>query len=45
LGWSVKEADGAVIELAPTADEQLAATGTVEIAVLLRRALQLLGRS
>ena len=45
LGWSVKEADGAVAQLAPTADEQIAATGGVEVAVLLRQALQLLGRS
>ena len=44
LGWSVKEADGAVAQLAPTADEQIAATGRVEVAVLLRQALQLLGR-
>ncbi len=45
LGWSSKEADGAVVQLAPVADEQIAATGSVEVAVLLRRALQLLGRS
>ncbi|MGY2002948.1 Holliday junction branch migration protein RuvA [Blastococcus sp. SYSU DS1024] len=45
LGWSGKEAEGAVGQLAPVADEQLAATGSVEVAVLLRRALQLLGRS
>ena len=45
LGWSVKEADGAVAALAPVADEQIAATGRVEVAVLLRQALQLLGRS
>ncbi len=45
LGWSTKEADGAVVQLAPVADEQIAATGSVEVAVLLRRALQLLGRS
>jgi Holliday junction DNA helicase RuvA len=45
LGWSLREADGAVAQLAPVADEQLAATGTVEVAVLLRQALQLLGRS
>jgi Holliday junction DNA helicase RuvA len=31
-------------QLAPVADEQIAATGTVEVAVLLRQALQLLGR-
>ena len=45
LGWSLREADGAVTQLAPVADEQMAATGAVEVAVLLRRALQLLGRS
>jgi holliday junction DNA helicase RuvA len=45
LGWSVKEADGAVLQLAPVADEQIVATGSVEVAVLLRQALQLLGRS
>ena len=45
LGWSTKEAEGAVLQLAPLADEQLAAGGGVEIAVLLRQALQLLGRA
>jgi Holliday junction DNA helicase RuvA len=45
LGWSVKEADGAVLQLAPIADEQIVATGSVEVAVLLRQALQLLGRA
>jgi Holliday junction DNA helicase RuvA len=45
LGWSAKEADTALGQLAPVADEQLAATGSVEVAVLLRQALQLLGRS
>jgi len=45
LGWSTKEADAAVVQLAPVADEQIAATGSVEVAILLRRALQLLGRS
>jgi holliday junction DNA helicase RuvA len=45
LGWSTKEADGAVAPLAPVADEQIASTGSVEVAVLLRQALQLLGRS
>jgi Holliday junction DNA helicase RuvA len=44
LGWNPKEADGAVGQLAPVADEQIAATGAVEVAVLLRQALQLLGR-
>jgi Holliday junction DNA helicase RuvA len=41
----VKEADGAVLQLAPIADEQIVATGSVEVAVLLRQALQLLGRA
>ncbi|WP_244524002.1 Holliday junction branch migration protein RuvA [Blastococcus sp. DSM 46786] len=45
LGWSGKEAESAVTQLAPVADEQIAATGSVEVAVLLRRALQQLGRS
>jgi holliday junction DNA helicase RuvA len=45
LGWSAKEADSALTQLAPVADEQIAATGSVEVAVLLRQALQLLGRS
>jgi Holliday junction DNA helicase RuvA len=45
LGWSVREADGAVLQLAPVADEQIVATGSVEVAVLLRQALQLLGRA
>ena len=45
LGWSAREADGAVVELAPVADEQITTTGSVEVAVLLRRALQLLGRA
>jgi Holliday junction DNA helicase RuvA len=45
LGWSAKEADTALAQLAPVADEQILATGTVEVAVLLRQALQLLGRS
>src|SRR5919107_355085 len=42
LGWSVKEAEGAVVQLAPVADEQISATGSIEVAVLLRQALQLL---
>jgi holliday junction DNA helicase RuvA len=45
LGWSSREADTALTALAPVADEQLAATGAVDVAVLLRQALQLLGRS
>jgi Holliday junction DNA helicase RuvA len=45
FGWSVKEADGAIVQLVPVADEQIAATGAVEIAILLRQALQLLGRT
>jgi Holliday junction DNA helicase RuvA len=45
FGWSVKEADGAIVQLVPVADEQIAAHGAVEIAILLRQALQLLGRA
>jgi holliday junction DNA helicase RuvA len=45
LGWSGREADAAIVELAPLADEQVAATGSVEVAVLLRQALRMLGRS
>jgi Holliday junction DNA helicase RuvA len=45
LGWSAKEAEGAVTQLVPVADEQLITTGAVQVAVLLRQALQLLGRS
>jgi Holliday junction DNA helicase RuvA len=45
LGWSAKEADTALAALAPAADEQISTTGAVEIAVLLRQALQQLGRS
>jgi Holliday junction DNA helicase RuvA len=45
LGWNPKEAEAAVIELAPVADEQIVAKGSVEVAVLLRQALQLLGRA
>jgi holliday junction DNA helicase RuvA len=45
LGWSLKEAETAMLQLAPVADEQIVATGSVEVAVLLRQALQLLGRA
>ena len=45
LGWSGKEADAAIVELAPIADEQVVASGSVEVAVLLRQALRLLGGS
>ena len=45
LGWTAKEADAAIVQLAPLADEQVTATGSVEVAVLLRQALRLLGRS
>jgi Holliday junction DNA helicase RuvA len=44
LGWTSKEADSAVAALAPIADEQIVATGSVEVAVLLRQALRMLGR-
>jgi holliday junction DNA helicase RuvA len=45
LGWSNREADPVLTTLDPVADEQQAATGRVDVAVLLRQALQLLGRS
>jgi holliday junction DNA helicase RuvA len=45
LGWTAKEADAAIVQLAPLADEQATASGSVEVAVLLRQALRLLGRS
>jgi Holliday junction DNA helicase RuvA len=45
LGWSSREADTALLALGPVADEQLATSGRVDVAVLLRQALQLLGRS
>ena len=45
LGWSTREADTALTALAPVADEQLSDTGRVDVALLLRQALQLLGRS
>jgi Holliday junction DNA helicase RuvA len=44
LGWTGKEADAAIGQLAPLADEQVTSTGSVEVAVLLRQALRLLGR-
>jgi holliday junction DNA helicase RuvA len=45
LGWNIREADSAVSALGPVADEQLTASGRVDVAVLLRQALQMLGRS
>jgi Holliday junction DNA helicase RuvA len=45
LGWTAREGESAVEKLIPVADEQIAASGKVEVAVLLRQALQLLGRS
>lgn len=45
LGWTSRDADTALLALSPVADEQLAAGGRVDVAVLLRQALQLLGRS
>ncbi len=45
LGWTVREAEGALAQLAPVVEEQIAATGSVDVAVLLRQALRLLGRS
>ncbi|GAC1323378.1 MAG: Holliday junction branch migration protein RuvA [Mycobacteriales bacterium] len=43
LGWSGREADEAVVTLAPAAEAQQADGRPPEIAVLLRSALQLLG--
>jgi Holliday junction DNA helicase RuvA len=45
LGWTGREADGAIAALEPVAAEQLEANGAVEVAILLRQALQMLGRS
>jgi Holliday junction DNA helicase RuvA len=45
LGWSGKEADTALTALEPVAAEQLENTGAIEVALLLRQALQMLGRS
>ena len=45
LGWSSREADTALTALEPVAQEQLDSTGAVEVAILLRQALQILGRS
>ncbi|WP_222263648.1 Holliday junction branch migration protein RuvA [Modestobacter marinus] len=44
LGWSGREAETALAALEPVAEEQ-AANGGVQVAVLLRQALQILGRS
>jgi Holliday junction DNA helicase RuvA len=44
LGWSSREAETALAALEPVAEEQ-AANGGVQVAVLLRQALQILGRS
>ena len=45
LGWTSREADTALTALAPVVDEQIATDGAVDVAVLLRQALQILGRS
>ena len=45
LGWSVREAEGALDKLAPVAEEQVADSGGVDVAVLLRQALRMLGRA
>ena len=45
LGWSSREAETALTALDPVAAEQQAGSGAVDVAVLLRQALQLLGRS
>jgi Holliday junction DNA helicase RuvA len=44
LGWSGREAETALTALQPVAEEQ-AANGGVQVALLLRQALQILGRS
>jgi Holliday junction DNA helicase RuvA len=44
LGWTSREADTALTALTTVAEEQ-AADGGVQVAVLLRQALQILGRS
>jgi Holliday junction DNA helicase RuvA len=45
LGWTGREAEAALTALEPVAAEQLESTGSVEVAMLLRQALQILGRS
>lgn len=45
LGWTSREADSALAALDPVAEEQVSESGRVDVAVLLRQALQLLGRS
>src|SRR6185312_5495889 len=45
LGWSSREAESALTALEPVAAEQIETNGSVEVAVLLRQALQILGRS
>lgn len=45
LGWSAREADDAVAQVAPTATESVAAGGEPDIAVLLRSALRSLSRA
>ena len=45
LGWSSREAESALGALEPVAAEQIESNGSVEVAVLLRQALQILGRS
>jgi Holliday junction DNA helicase RuvA len=45
LGWSSREAETALAALDPVAAEQQETTGRVDVGVLLRQALGLLGRS
>jgi Holliday junction DNA helicase RuvA len=45
LGWSSREAETALAALDPVAEEQQTAAGAVDVGVLLRQALQLLGRT
>jgi Holliday junction DNA helicase RuvA len=44
LGWSPREADAAISEITPLADEQIVA-GAADIPVLLKAALRSLDRS
>jgi Holliday junction DNA helicase RuvA len=45
LGWSSREAETALAALDAVAEEQRSTAGTVDVALLLRQALQLLGRA
>ena len=45
LGWGAREATAALDTIAPQATEMVEATGTVDVAALLRAALRSLDRS